>query len=379
MSNNQKFYIYHGLPGSGKSTLAKNLAMEHPETVIINRDTIRENLFGAEYHKGSFPKESEKQVTEVQEKLVDEAMKNGKSVISDDTNLDPHIVAQWFQRAKKYGATVEQIHVDVPLETVKERNRIRGQQGVRLVPEHVIDGMAEKAYDEFGHIKEYVATQAGDRVMSLPKTSSHSLKIDEYNKELSKKFPLQSNAVVILDADGTLFNNHADSVKYLNNGGKKDFPGFFRSIKDAEANPNVVDLVWDMREKDNVNIFLVTGRSDSSAGYLMNALLKSNAPVSKIIMKREGDSRKSNEFKLDVINSLKEDGLIPVHAIDDREQDINMFENNGIIVSKVGLPIGNDFPKVDTIYNSGSCIRCGQKLKKGNIGPVCKTKMHMTD
>ena len=90
-------------------------------------------------------------------------------------------------------------------------------------------------------------------------------------------------------------------------------------------------------------------------------------------MKREGDMRPSNEHKEDVINSLRDSGFVVVHAIDDRAKDVDIFRRNNVMVSIVGQPENDDDePGINTIYGSGHCIRCGQPLKHGNIGPKCR-------
>jgi len=75
--------ILRGLPASGKSTYAKDLVKANPGMYKrINRDDMREMLDG--YH---FSKTNEKFVKRLRDWLIVEALRDGKHVIVDDTNL----------------------------------------------------------------------------------------------------------------------------------------------------------------------------------------------------------------------------------------------------------------------------------------------------
>ena len=381
-----KLLICHGLPGSGKSTWAEKVAEgdSHGRAARINRDDIRTVLAGDEYHSRGPNKKVEKQVTALRDQLISECLTSGKfdTVISDDTNLNRNTVRELYTLADKNGAEVSHQYFDVPVEECKRRNRARGESGGRLVPDNVIDSMAGAGYDpdvvaddgtliERGHIKEFIRGNNG-MVHAVSRVTSGSMAVDEFNERAALISPMQGKSVVILDADGTLFNNHSDAVKYLS-GRKKNFPGFYNAVTKAPVNSNVLNMVTQMRQKDGLNIVLVTGRTNDFANPLIDALVRSGAPVSKLFMKREGDMRPSNEHKEDVINSLRDSGFVVVHAIDDRAKDVDIFRRNNVMVSIVGQPENDDDePGINTIYGSGHCIRCGQPLKHGNIGPKCR-------
>lgn len=379
-----KMILTHGLPGSGKTSEAMKRVKVDPQNVIhANRDDIRENLFGEEYHSKTPDQKSEDNVTHVQHEIIKKALQNGKTVIVDDTNINPRGLKTLVELARTYNAEIEQVHIDVPVEECKRRNTARGDAGGRRVPDFVIDGIAKGAYDDHGHLKEFIIGDNGS-VSSVSKNTPGMKKIEEFNNRVSTKNPPKGKAVVILDMDGTLFNNESHAVKYLGTPGKKkNFPEFYKSITKAPVNKGVRDLVNSMRDNDNLTIVAVTGRTDDYAAELIEALDKSGAKVSQLIMKREGDYRPSSEHKRDTIKKLQNEGLIVAHGIDDRQQDLDMYAQNGIMATQIQKPVVDpenildEYPEaeINTVYGSGYCIRCGSFLKNGgNIGKVCATK-----
>lgn len=82
----QIFYILKGLPASGKSTWAKNKAKKEFNTVIINRDKIREMLKG-EYKLFPFGSKMEQVVTHIEEISIHAAMGHRYNIIIDATNF----------------------------------------------------------------------------------------------------------------------------------------------------------------------------------------------------------------------------------------------------------------------------------------------------
>ena len=120
--------ILRGAPGSGKSTIARESGMK-----IVNRDSIREMLFGD-------PEvfSDEKLVTAVQDTLILHHLSEGTDVVVDNTNVEWKYVKAISAIAISSGATVSIQVVDVPLDEALRRNAERGRLGGRMVPENVI-------------------------------------------------------------------------------------------------------------------------------------------------------------------------------------------------------------------------------------------------
>src|SRR5690606_5236233 len=82
----QTLYILRGLPASGKSTWAKNKAKEEPNTIIVNRDSIRTMLKG-EYKLFPFGSKMEELVSDIEMTSMQSGLIMGYNVIIDSTGF----------------------------------------------------------------------------------------------------------------------------------------------------------------------------------------------------------------------------------------------------------------------------------------------------
>ena len=379
-----KLIITHGLPASGKSAWARKILKSDDNVVQVERDLIREELFGAEYHKGNFPSKSELQVRDLARSRIDEGLASGKSVIVSDTNLHRNTIAYLGDVAKKHGVDLEQKYFDVPVDECIRRNLVRGEAGDRSVPQKVIEDMARMSYGSDGRLKEFKLGSDGV-AFAIPRSTPGQEEVEAFNKILRAENPFDGRAVVLIDVDGTLSANEHELNDAFGRGCKRNYAKFFKSIRDSRVNTNVVDLANTMRDSDQLNLVVLTGRSDSEAAALISFIERSGVKASRLIVKKQGDARKDFDFKSEQLDLLEAEGFELVHSIDDRPQSVEMYEARGIMVSKVpshdpvhpdDAPAEYPLPEVDTIYGSGKCIRCGAHLKSGgNIGPDCAKRI----
>lgn len=131
----KKLTITVGMSGSGKSTWAHNQWKEDPKnTIIVNRDKIRELLYG--YNEATISKyyhldnlyAFEKQVTSYENVLIKEGLASGKHVIVDATHLEQ----RYIKRFKYFNVPIT-IQVFAELATTcnerdKKRNRSVGPE-----------------------------------------------------------------------------------------------------------------------------------------------------------------------------------------------------------------------------------------------------------
>ena len=147
-------YITVGLPGSGKSTYVKNF-IKDKEIEYLSSDSLR-----AVYGKS----EEDQTVTPLVfghiKRKVDEFLKDGKNVLVDATSVNRKERSDYINTAKKYGAKVVAIVFKMDRQGLIDRNKKRGEQGGRVVPDWVIDKMFNKfeepSYDEGIDVMIYV-------------------------------------------------------------------------------------------------------------------------------------------------------------------------------------------------------------------------------
>ncbi len=134
-------YITVGLPGSGKSTYAKEF-IKGKDIEYLSSDELR-----AVYGKG----EDDQTVTPIVfghiKRKVDEFLKDGKNVLVDATSVNRKERSDYINTAKKYGAKIVALIFKMDRQGLIDRNKKRGEQGGRVVPDWVIDKMLAK-YEE---------------------------------------------------------------------------------------------------------------------------------------------------------------------------------------------------------------------------------------
>ena len=140
----KKLFIYVGPPCSGKTTAANEYRKcIDAETVIGNRDTIR-----YEIGNGKYDQDHEADVTRIENERVEKAMQEGKTVILDDTNLNPKYIQPWYDMAEKYGYEVETVKFYVPYAEAMKRSKARKAAGGLYIPKDVMEHFYKRYYKE---------------------------------------------------------------------------------------------------------------------------------------------------------------------------------------------------------------------------------------
>lgn len=115
-----KLIICKGLPASGKTTWATEYVRAHPRAVRVNRDDLRMQLFG-----GEFKRSREPFIISAQNALIEAALKDGRSVVVDDTNLHPSNDVRLRAIAKRFRAEVEIQEFDASIAECIRRDAAR--------------------------------------------------------------------------------------------------------------------------------------------------------------------------------------------------------------------------------------------------------------
>lgn len=125
--------ILRGIPGSGKSTIAMRWLEEGPNRARINRDEIRQSVFGKDFNV------DETMVSIIEQLTLANLLERRYDVIIDNMNVRWSYVKAYAETAKfyNYGVTIQV--VDVPLDVAIQRNYQRFGAGGRFVPVDVIE------------------------------------------------------------------------------------------------------------------------------------------------------------------------------------------------------------------------------------------------
>lgn len=138
--------VHVGIPGSGKSLAAAREAARNLDLFVSSRDQIRQTLFGPGY--GVPDPERELLVTAHQTADVEHALKIGRPVIIDDTNLEPQVRARWVTLAQNHNVPYAFRYFDVALDVALARNAARARS--QRVPDATIKSMYIGATDHNG-------------------------------------------------------------------------------------------------------------------------------------------------------------------------------------------------------------------------------------
>lgn len=275
--------ILKGLPGSGKSTYAKQLVTDKPNVwKRINKDDMR-----AMFDNGHFSKGNEKFVLRMRDLFIHQALLDGKSVVSDDTNLHARHETRIRQVVDEYcketghEVKVEVKLIDTPLEECIKRDLKR----MASVGEKVIREAYNKYFlkrDDRG--PNYVAQDS-----TLPKA-------------------------IICDLDGTL------AILKRN-------PFDASTCENDELNKPVYDVVKSYHEKGH-QVILVSGRMDTYKPQTLKWLDKHQIPYDKLIMRREKDMRKDAVIKREIYEDQIKPKFYVEFVLDDRNQVVDMWRND---------------------------------------------------
>ena len=93
----QKILFLMGLPASGKSTFAKQYCLDNPNFKRLNKDELRIELGNEPYSR-----EFEDKVLTTQRERGLQYLKDGFSIIVDDTNFSPKHRNYWSQIASEH-------------------------------------------------------------------------------------------------------------------------------------------------------------------------------------------------------------------------------------------------------------------------------------
>jgi predicted kinase len=292
-------YALIGIPGSGKSTLARTM-VRYMNAVIINKDSLREMLFGyteenvAAYWDREDINKLEKQIVDYQDTLIKQTLNAGRDVILDNT----HVRLKYINDLKKYGVTIRFIPVNVDFETALERDSLR----TRSVGRDVL----AKFYGDLEHLKKEF-----DFKDYVP---HETLWVPNFNPANGSAF--------IFDIDGTLALNTEERSPY----------DYSRVNEDEPNNPVVI--MQEVIRDYGYDTIICSGRPEKSRKDTEKWLEDHGIRYHKLFMRPDNDNRKDFIVKEELWREiLKTHNIIAM--FDDRKQVVDHARKLGFTVFQV--------------------------------------------
>lgn len=294
----QRIILLKGLPASGKSTYAKKIVDETPGAYVrVNKDDLRSML-----HNSRWSKSNEKQVLRIRDLIIEDALKNGQSVIIDDTNLAPKHQARMVELATKYEVSLDvfDMFLDISVEECIRRDLKRENS----VGEKVIKDM----------YKKFIA----------PKNEKTNLNPLVFNDDLPY--------CVIFDLDGTLAMI-GDRSPYDGKSCEVDTPN--QSV--VKLNDIIRDYsnLFEVSSKENIKTIIFSGRNGDSREQTEAWLDKHHIDHDGLFMREAGDKRKDSVIKKEMFDKYIKDQYNILFVVDDRSQVVDMWRSMGITCLQV--------------------------------------------
>ena len=281
----KRIIILKGLPASGKSTWAKAEVKSHPNMYKrISKDDMREMLDSSIHSSGN-----EKFVIALRNYLILEALKAGKHVIVDDTNLNPIHEATIRELAKIYAAEHNQ---EIKIE-IKEFNASLDECIER-------DSKREKSVG-----KDVIMKMYNDYVKPKDKITQMPVKPIQQDPSLPR--------AIICDLDGTLalLNNRTWTEEHL--------------CETDDVNESIKHILEAF--KNTHYILLTSGRKDTCKEETERWLKKHNIGYRSLFMRKADDNRKDAVVKWEMYDNFIKNAYYVEFVLDDRDQVVDMWRN----------------------------------------------------
>lgn len=283
----KKVLILKGLPASGKSTFARKLLDENKGAwKRLNKDEIRLMLDNSHHTT-----ENEKFVEKVRDMMMIEALKAGKHVVIDDTNLSDRPVDRITQVVQKYAKdNGDQVKIEIKqMETTLEESLERDEKRDKKVGRNVIMNMYKQ------HI---LKDERGPHYQSQDETLPPA---------------------ILCDLDGTLAIIHNRS------------PFEALKVENDLLNRPIAEIVKQYYEL-GVKIIFMSGREELARMPTLNWLNTYNIPFHELYMRNTGDMRKDSIIKKELFETHILGKFFVKFVLDDRNQVVDLWR------LELGLP-----------------------------------------
>lgn len=302
--NKGKLLILIGISGSGKSTYAHNLWLREPDKyVIVNRDKVRELLFGFteksvdEYYRIEKLGKYENQVTRYCDTLIHDGLNHDKTVIIDSTNLS----LKYLNSYSYWNVPTDFKIFEMRLEDAIQRDLQR--------PRQVGEDVIEKQYARYRSL------------ISMTLKEGALVDFEPTNIEMNQDNP----DAFVFDIDGTL--------AHMNRGEGGRSPYDWRRVGEDIVDGPTREALLSLRESGN-SIIICTGRDGICLPETKQWLADNKIPYDELMIREKGDVRPDWVIKELMWRDLAQDYNI-IGMFDDRLQVVRRARALGLKVFNV--------------------------------------------
>lgn len=290
----QTVLVLQGLPASGKSTFARGLVASDPDNwVRVNKDDIRERLL-----PGGWSKQKERDVViPERDRMVANALVDGKNVIVDDTNFEQKHIKRMYELARPFDAKVQIKEFPIEVEEAIARDAKRRNP----VGEAVIRDMARRFFGAAWDLAPYQEQEG------LP-------------------------WAIICDLDGTtsLFCTSRGCGCDLNHRSPYDASTADRDV----PNVQILELLQTYHMFRQTEIVFMSGREDlyrdQTERFLAEHFVGDGLFAHQLHMRKAGDQRKDAVVKSELFDAHVRGRYNVRFVLDDRNQVVQLWRSLGL-------------------------------------------------
>lgn len=133
---------------------------------------------------------------------------------------------------------------------------------------------------------------------------------------------------ILFDLDGTLADI-AHRRHYVMSE-KKNWVQFNAHIGEDNPNLPIVSFYKKLWQSQQYEIIIVSGRSEQYRKITEQWLIWHEIPFKRLVMRQIKDNRKDAIIKKEILDLLRQEGKDILFAVDDRQQVVDMWRENGI-------------------------------------------------
>lgn len=290
----QTILMLQGPPGCGKSHLAEAMVAAEPGTwARVNKDDIRLWL-KANWGIDWSPAIEQSRVIPERDARIMTALKAGKSVIVDDTNLAGNHEERLRALAVWMGCTFKIQRIDLSLEECISRDADRPNPvGEKVVRRHYAN------YERIVQASTVFTPTPVEHIPGLPDA-------------------------IICDLDGTLAER-----------GDRGIYDFEKCAADAVKWP-VQSVLWEFWGRLNTQIIFMSGREEKYRPQTLSFLTKARVDeCGPLYMRATGDRRNDAVVKFDLFNQHIRGKYNVLFTLDDRDRVVKMWRDMGLTCMQV--------------------------------------------